>query len=92
MNLASLSAAHEAYINAAAQPILPTSLSIQLKARTAGAIPKETISERLSYCRPKSLDVFVIRATVPSRTSNIIAIKMAMQAASNFPSMPAKIA
>ena len=60
--------------------------------RTAGATPKETMSERLSYCTPKSLWVLVIRATRPSKPSKTMATNMAMAANSKPPLNPDKTA
>ena len=45
----------------------------------AGAKPKETKSERLSYCSPNADCVFVQRATRPSKPSRIMAINTAIQ-------------
>ena len=36
-------------------------------AKITGATPKLTMSDRESICFPKSFDVFVKRATLPSR-------------------------
>jgi len=40
---------------------------------SAGAAPKDTMSESESICSPKALCVFVMRATRPSRLSSTIA-------------------
>ena len=44
-------------------------------ATTAGARPKATMSDRLSYCLPNSLWVLVQRAMRPSRPSQTMAMK-----------------
>ena len=50
---------------------------------SAGAAPKLTMSDRLSYSAPKALCVRVRRATRPSRLSSTMATKIAMAACSN---------
>ena len=46
----------------------------------AGASPKDTMSERLSYSLPKALSVCVHRATRPSNPSNTMATNTATPA------------
>src|SRR5690625_1256778 len=74
-------------INADAQPILPSEDKAQLNMTKAGARPNDTMSDRLSYCSPKALEVLVRRATRPSRPSRIIATNMATAALTNCPFM-----
>ena len=49
---------------------------------SAGAAPKETMSDRLSYSAPNGLCVRVSRATRPSRPSNTIATNTPIAASS----------
>ena len=44
--------------------------------RSEGATPKQSISDKLSKYSPNDVWVLVIRATLPSRPSRTIAIKM----------------
>lgn len=53
--------------------------------KTDGATPKETTSAKLSYWAPKSLVVFVILATLPSRPSNMKEAKIKFAAIARFP-------
>ena len=57
-----------------------------------GATPNATRSERLSYCAPKLLSVWVRRATRPSAVSSTIAANTAKAAMPKRPSMAAIIA
>ena len=66
--------------NAAIHPSRPKGFSTQEYARKAGAMPKVIISANESYCIPKALVVFVIRAMRPSNPSKIIPITMAQAA------------
>jgi len=58
----------------------------------AGATPKDTMSERLSYSLPKALAVLVQRATRPSSPSKSMATNTAMPAYSKRKSMAATMA
>ncbi|MCY1538655.1 hypothetical protein D9M68_742070 [compost metagenome] len=49
---------------------------------SAGATPKEVMSDSESYCSPKADCVLVRRATRPSMPSSTMATKMAMAATS----------
>src|SRR5471032_3226276 len=69
---------------AAIQPSLPRPRSDHSYITSAGAAPKETMSDRLSYWAPNSDWVLVRRAMRPSRPSRIMAMKMAQAACSNF--------
>src|SRR5260363_263530 len=70
------------YTNAAIHPQRPRPLSTHSYIISAGAAPKETISDKLSYCSPNALCVFVIRAMRPSMPSSTIAKKIAIAAVS----------
>jgi hypothetical protein len=75
--------AQAVYIKASTQPVQPSSCSAPaLKAITAGATPKETVSEIESYSNPKRLVTRAMRAARPSKKSNTIATKIAAAARS----------
>src|SRR5260363_44515 len=67
---ASRSAVPAQYTNAAIHPQRPRPLSTHSYIISAGAAPKETISDKLSYCSPNALCVFVIRAMRLHRPDN----------------------
>ena len=77
---ASRNAAPATYTNAAIQPSLPRSRNTHSYITSAGAAPKHTMSERLSYSAPNALCVCVMRATRPSNPSSTIATKIAIAA------------
>jgi len=58
----------------------------------AGASPNDTMSDKLSYSLPNSLDVLVSLATRPSSPSRNIAAKMLHAAERKLPSIAATIA
>ena len=73
---ASRSAAQAQYTKAAIQPQRPRPLSDHSYAMSAGAAPKDTMSDNESICSPNALCVLVMRATRPSRLSSTAAMKM----------------
>ena len=75
---ANLNAAQAQNIKAIIQPNFPKGFNAHTYITNAGAAPKDTISERLSYSAPKSLSVLVNLATLPSSPSKISAIKIAI--------------
>src|SRR5260363_351840 len=79
---ASRSAVPAQYTNAAIHPQRPRPLSTHSYIISAGAAPKETISDKLLYCSPNALCVFVIRPMRPSMPSSTIAKKIAIAAVS----------
>jgi len=60
--------------------------------RNAGATPKLIASHRESRYAPKRLVMPALRATIPSRTSKIMAIRMKSAAEPNFSSCVLKMA
>ena len=71
--------------------VLRQPLHAPLVMTIAGARPNDTMSARLSYSLPNSLDVLVNRATRPSRLSKNIAAKIAQAAIWKLPSIDATI-
>ena len=67
------------------------SLSAHSYITRAGATPKDTMSDRLSYSAPKALWVCVNRATRPSRPSKTSATKIASADWSKCPFMACTI-
>jgi len=59
--------------------------------RSDGATPKQSISDKLSKYSPKDVCVLVMRATLPSKPSRTIAIKMYTEACIKLPSIATTI-
>src|SRR4030042_4314031 len=80
LNLASLKAPQTTKRKAANHPNRPYGLRAQLKARRAGAIPKETRSANESYWTPNLEVAPERRAPFPSKASKTDAKRMATAA------------